>query len=125
MDAVEAQPGGDGLTDPGRALVRACAELGILVDLSHLNQAGFLDVARLGASGPLVGVVFAVGFLRDDGAQEHAARALGEPTTAQRAAVPAGLPRVVAALRAAGFTEPELEQIAWANWRRVLAAWWR
>ena len=42
-----------GLTDAGRALVRRCAELGILVDLSHLNAAGFADVARLAAA-PLV-----------------------------------------------------------------------
>ncbi len=44
---------GPGLTDAGLALVRGCAELGILVDLSHLNEAGFWDVARVGA-GPLV-----------------------------------------------------------------------
>jgi membrane dipeptidase len=44
---------GPGLTPAGRALVRRCAELGILVDLSHLNEAGFWDVARLDA-GPLV-----------------------------------------------------------------------
>ena len=31
---------GPGLTDAGRALVRRCAELGILVDVSHLNAAG-------------------------------------------------------------------------------------
>jgi membrane dipeptidase len=44
---------GPGLTDAGKALVRGCAELGILVDLSHLNEAGFWDAARLGL-GPLV-----------------------------------------------------------------------
>ena len=44
---------GPGLTDAGRALVRRCSELGILVDLSHLNEAGFWDVARL-ELGPLV-----------------------------------------------------------------------
>lgn len=44
---------GPGLTDAGKALVRACNELGILVDLSHLNEAGFRDVARL-SSAPLV-----------------------------------------------------------------------
>jgi membrane dipeptidase len=44
---------GPGLTDAGAALVRACAELGILVDLSHLNEKGFWAVARL-ESGPLV-----------------------------------------------------------------------
>ncbi|MFL5824766.1 MAG: dipeptidase, partial [Solirubrobacteraceae bacterium] len=44
---------GPGLTDAGRALVRRCADLGILVDLSHLNDAGFWDVARI-ETGPLV-----------------------------------------------------------------------
>ena len=88
---------GPGLTDAGRALVRRCAELGILVDVSHLNAAGFADVARLdaapivashcachalcpasrnltdeqlraiGASDGLVGIVFATPFLRADG----------------------------------------------------------
>ncbi|MDQ2831477.1 MAG: dipeptidase, partial [Chloroflexota bacterium] len=31
---------GPGLTDAGRALVRACNRLGILIDLSHLNERG-------------------------------------------------------------------------------------
>jgi membrane dipeptidase len=42
-----------GLTEAGRALVRACEELGILVDLSHLNEQAFWDVAAI-AQGPLV-----------------------------------------------------------------------
>ncbi len=88
---------GPGLTDAGRALVRACNRLGILVDLSHLNEAGFWDVARLSraplvathsnahalspssrnltdaqldavaATNGVVGVNFSVGFLREDG----------------------------------------------------------
>jgi membrane dipeptidase len=37
---------GPGLTDAGKALVRACNELGILIDVSHLNEAGFWDVAQ-------------------------------------------------------------------------------
>lgn len=36
---------GDGLSEAGRALVRECDQLGILVDLSHLNEKGFWDVA--------------------------------------------------------------------------------
>jgi membrane dipeptidase len=44
---------GPGLTAAGRRLVGACNELGILVDLSHLNEAGFRDVARL-SDAPLV-----------------------------------------------------------------------
>lgn len=88
---------GPGLTAAGRRLVAACGRLGILVDLSHLNAAGFGDVARIsdaplvathsaahalcpsprnltdaqldaiGASGGLVGINFHVGFLREDG----------------------------------------------------------
>jgi membrane dipeptidase len=91
---------GPGLTEAGRALVGACAELGILVDLSHLNEAGFWDVAGLeagplvashsgahalaaasrnltdaqldaiGASDGLVGIVFAAPFLRPDFADD-------------------------------------------------------
>jgi membrane dipeptidase len=44
---------GPGLTAAGRELVRACNELGLMLDLAHLNQAGFHDVARL-SSAPLV-----------------------------------------------------------------------
>ena len=91
---------GDGLTPAGIALVRRCAELGIAIDLSHLNAAGFWDVARtldgpliashscvhalcpsarnltddqldaIAASGGLVGICFAVDFLRADGADD-------------------------------------------------------
>ena len=91
---------GPGLTDAGRALVRRCAELGILVDVSHLNEAGFWDLAALelgpivashsgahalcptsrnltdaqldaiGSSGGLVGIVFAAPFLRADFADD-------------------------------------------------------
>jgi membrane dipeptidase len=91
---------GPGLTDKGKALVRACSELGVLVDLSHLNEAGFWDVAALepgplvashsavhalcpasrnltdrqldaiGAGGGLVGIVFATPFLRRDFADD-------------------------------------------------------
>ena len=38
---------GAGLSDAGRALVRECNALGILVDLAHLNERGFWDVAAL------------------------------------------------------------------------------
>jgi membrane dipeptidase len=88
---------GPGLTDAGRRLVAACNALGILIDLSHLNDAGFQDVARLSQaplvashsnahavtpssrnltdrqlrqirdSGGLVGLNFATVFLRRDG----------------------------------------------------------
>jgi membrane dipeptidase len=91
---------GPGLTDAGRALVRRCAELGLVVDLSHLNLAGFADVVRIAAapivvshtachalcpstrnltdeqlrdvarSDGLVGIVFCPAFVRADGAND-------------------------------------------------------
>jgi membrane dipeptidase len=91
---------GPGLTDAGRALVAHCNARRILIDLSHLNEAGFWDVAKLsdaplvathsnahaltphsrnltdrqlaaiGESGGLVGVNFATSFLRPDGRRD-------------------------------------------------------
>lgn len=88
---------GDGLTDNGLRLLKRCNELGIMFDLSHLNEAGFWDVARHSAhplvathsnvhaicphsrnltdkqlsaireSDGIVGLNFAAAFLRDDG----------------------------------------------------------
>ena len=91
---------GPGLTDAGRALVKACNELRIMLDLSHLNERGFWEVAELsdaplvashsnahalcpsprnltddqlravGESGGVVGVNFCVAFAREDGADD-------------------------------------------------------
>ena len=44
---------GPGLTEAGKRLVTACNRKRILIDLSHLNEAGFWDVAKLSTS-PLV-----------------------------------------------------------------------
>lgn len=44
---------GPGLTTAGQALVRRCNEMGILVDLAHLNEKGFWDAAAI-TSKPLV-----------------------------------------------------------------------
>ena len=44
---------GPGLTDVGRALVRECNQLGVIIDLSHINEAGFNDVAAI-SDAPLV-----------------------------------------------------------------------
>jgi membrane dipeptidase len=44
---------GPGLSAAGRDLVRACNGLGIMIDLSHLNERGFWDVAGL-STAPLV-----------------------------------------------------------------------
>ncbi len=88
---------GPGLTEAGFELVRACNELGILIDLSHITEKGFWDVAKVSdqpliashsnvhaitpvarnltdrqldaikASNGLVGLNFAVTMLREDG----------------------------------------------------------
>ena len=44
---------GEGLTKLGKDLVRECNALRILLDLSHLNEAGFNDIAKL-SDAPLV-----------------------------------------------------------------------
>ncbi len=44
---------GPGLTDRGKELVRECNRMGVLIDLSHLNEEGFWDVAGL-TDAPLV-----------------------------------------------------------------------
>ena len=48
VDRMEAEDDFErGLTERGRALIRACNRLRIMVDLSHLNERGFWDVARI------------------------------------------------------------------------------
>ncbi|MDA4808079.1 membrane dipeptidase, partial [Enterobacter hormaechei] len=44
---------GPGLTDYGKQLIRTCNELRIMVDLSHMNEQGFWDIAAI-SDAPLV-----------------------------------------------------------------------
>lgn len=44
---------GNGLSETGKELVSACNQLGVMLDLSHLNEKGFWDVAHL-SDAPLV-----------------------------------------------------------------------
>lgn len=44
---------GPGLTEAGENLIRGCNELKIMVDLSHMNEAGFWEIAKL-SNAPLV-----------------------------------------------------------------------
>ncbi|MCV2864481.1 dipeptidase [Albidovulum sediminicola] len=44
---------GDGLTEAGKRLVRECNQLKIMIDLSHLNEKGFDDIAAI-SDAPLV-----------------------------------------------------------------------
>ena len=169
---------GPGLTAAGRRLVRRCAELGVAVDLSHLNEAGFWDVAgmdgapliashsgvhalcastrnltdtqldAIAGSGGLVGIVFGAPFVREDGAEDadtplaaivahirYAADRIGVEhvglgsdfdgvTIPDELGDVTGLPRLLEALAADGFTEDEVRAIAWDNWRRVLGRAW-
>lgn len=170
---------GRGLTEAGRNLVTACNRLGILVDVSHLTEAGFWDVARI-SDAPLVathsnahalcastrnltdvqldairdtegvvGVNFAVALLRADGGNDpetplaeivrhvdYLVDRIGVDCVAfgsdfEGAVVPAelggaaGLPRLVAALRARGYDDDAVARITHRNWLRVLAATWR
>lgn len=92
---------GPGLTEAGKRLVRECNALKILLDLSHLNEAGFNDVATVSdaplvathsnahaitpasrnltdrqlamirETGGMVGLNFSTSFLREDGQRDE------------------------------------------------------
>lgn len=53
-DGEQASHSGGGLTDFGRDLVAKLNELGMLVDISHISDAGFWDVIEA-SSGPVIG----------------------------------------------------------------------
>lgn len=44
----------DGLTDFGRDLVRECERLGIIIDLAHINPAGFDEILKSTARQPII-----------------------------------------------------------------------
>jgi membrane dipeptidase len=103
----------------------------------------------IGASGGVVGINFAVSFLREDGGQDrttplseivrhaaYVAERIGVDHIAfgsdfEGAVVPdalggtAGLPQLVDAFRAAGFEDEAVEKITHRNWLRVLGETWR
>jgi membrane dipeptidase len=170
---------GPGLSERGKELVRVCNKLGIMLDLSHLNERGFWDVAALsdaplavthtaahalcpstrnltdkqldavGASGGVVGVIFFAGNLRADGHQEadtpmaeivrhvdYIAGRIGIDHVAlgsdfDGSTIPAelgdvaGLPKLVGALRAAGYNEASLRKVTHENWLRLLGQTWK
>ncbi|MDA3951746.1 MAG: dipeptidase [Spirochaeta sp.] len=169
---------GPGLTSAGKRLVRRCTERGIVVDLSHITERGFRDVARISGaplvashsnawhlcrsprnltdaqldaiarSDGFVGLNFGTIFLRADRAVnpdtpltvmiDHL-RYLVDRLGVERvgfgsdfdgagisAAIgnAAGMPHLIEAMRTAGFSESEINGIAWRNWLAVLRRIW-
>lgn len=165
---------GPGLTEAGKELVRQCNHLGIQLDVSHLNEKGFWDLAKItdkpivashsnvykicpmsrnltdkqldaiAESKGLVGINFAVFFLRPDGQlnsdmpldvilrhADYLINKLGEDGVAlgsdfDGCLVPrnikdvAGLPKLIQAFRKADFGEELIAKIAHKNWISVL-----
>jgi membrane dipeptidase len=169
---------GPGLTAAGEELVKACNRKKIMIDLSHLNEKGFWDVQRLSdaplvathsnahqlcpvsrnltdrqlhairESDGMVGLNYAVCFLRDDGENradtpfdvmlrhlDYLIEQLGESRVGlgsdfDGAMIPedigtaAGLQDFVKAMRAYGYGAELIEKIAYKNWLRVLRTTW-
>jgi membrane dipeptidase len=128
---------GPGLTDAGRALVGACNELGVVVDVTHLNERGFWDIAELseaplvashsnahalcpsprnltddqlravGESGGVVGINFCVAFVREDGADDPDTPLSAVAAHAAHVAEVAGLEAVALGSDFDGATMPD------------------
>ncbi len=167
-----------GLTDAGFELIKRCNQLGILIDLAHITEKGFWDVAKtsdqpliashsnahaltgvarnltdvqmdaIKERNGLVGLNYAVTMLRPD-ARDDAKTPLSDmvrhidymvermgidcvalgsdfdgATVPADIADAAGNQNLVAALKAAGYSEVELAKICRENWLRVLAQAW-
>ncbi len=167
-----------GLTDAGFELVKRCNQLGILIDLAHITEKGFWDVAKtsdqpliashsnahaltgvarnltdvqmdaIKERNGLVGLNYAVTMLRPD-ARDDAKTPLSDmvrhidymvermgidcvalgsdfdgATVPADIADAAGNQNLVAALKAAGYSDVELAKICRENWLRVLAQAW-
>lgn len=169
---------GPGLTEAGKRLVRACNDLGIMIDVSHLNERGFWDVAALtdaplvashsnaytlcpstrnltdpqldaiAASGGMVGLNFAVNFLREDAARDADTSLevmvrhidylvervgidrVGFGSDFDGVLIPreigdvTGLPKLMSSLRDRGYDDLTLRKLAHENWVRLLRKTW-
>lgn len=166
---------GGGLSEHGVRLVKRCDELGIMLDMSHLNEAGFWDIARhstkplvathsnshvlapharnltdkqlaaIAESDGMVGLNFAVAFLRADGKMladvdydvmlrhlDHLIEHLGEDRVGlgsdfDGAIIPkgmgdcAGLAGFRDAMYAHGYNDTLMTKLCHENWMRLLA----
>jgi membrane dipeptidase len=169
---------GPGLTEAGRRLVRACNDLGIMIDVSHLNERGFWDVASLtdaplvashsnayalcpstrnltnpqldaiAATGGMVGLNFAVNFLREDATRDantplevmvrhidYLVERIGIEKVgfgsdfdgvliSQDMGDVTGLPKLMSMLKDRGYDDLALRKLAHENWVRVLRKTW-
>jgi len=169
---------GPGLTDDGIRLVKRCNDMGIIIDLSHLNEAGFWDVAKhstapliathsnattlcrnsrnltdrqldaIAESDGMVGINFAVAFLRTDGQKDinvelddmmrhfdHLIGRLGEDRVGlgsdyDGAEVPLSITDVSQldalrnAFRTHGYNEQLLTKLCHENWLSALERSW-
>ena len=170
---------GGGLTNAGKDLVRECNRLGIMLDLSHLNAAGVRDIAKISDaplmathsnchaicpharnltddqlamikdSDGMVGLNFAVAFLRPDGQMktdvgldvmmrhlDHLITHLGEDRVGlgsdfDGAQIPdpigdiAGLTNLRDAMRQHGIDEPLMAKLCNENWLSLLDRTWK
>ncbi len=169
---------GPGLTEAGRNLVRACNNLRIMIDVSHLNERGFWEVAALTdaplvathsnayalcastrnltdpqldaitASDGMVGLNFAVNFLREDATRnastplevmvrhiDYLVERVGIDRVgfgsdfdgvliSQEIGDVSGLPKLMSALQDRGYDDGALRKLAHENWIRVLRKTW-
>lgn len=170
---------GPGLTDLGKKLVTECNRLGVMLDVSHLNEKGFDDLAAItdapivathsnayaicpharnltdrqlaviAESDGMVGLNFAVAFLRPDGQQnvdtdlelmlrhlDYLMEKLGEDRVGlgsdfDGADIPqdikdlSGLTRLREAMREHGYGEELMAKLCHGNWMRVLQKTWK
>ncbi len=169
---------GPGLTKAGKNLVRQCNALGVMLDMSHLNEAGFWDVVKI-SNAPLVathsnaqaicpharnlsdkqlaaikdsdgmvGINFAVAFLRPDGQMnkdtgldimmkhlDYLLEHLGEDRVGlgsdfDGANIPSkigdasGLINLRDAMKVHGIDDDLMVKICHGNWLRVLEKTW-
>lgn len=169
---------GEGLTEAGERLIRACNQRGLMIDLSHMNEKAFWQTAGLSTaplvashsnvhalcpqprnltdaqlaaiadSDGLVGLNFGTSFLRSDGKRDgdmplsvmvqhldYLLEKLGDDRVAfgsdfdginlaDELGDVTGLPRLLAALRQAGYDDALLNKLCRANWLRVLRKTW-